>query len=30
MDKLGNNFKMLLRNGELKCVLKAGYSADIA
>lgn len=30
MDKLGNNFKMLLRNGELKCVLKAGYNANIA
>lgn len=30
MDKLGNNFKMLFRNGELKCVLKAGYNANTA
>lgn len=30
MDKPGNNLKMLLRNGELKCVLQAGYNANIA
>ena len=30
IDKLGNNSKMLLRTGELICVLKAGYNANIA
>lgn len=30
MDKLGNNFKMLLRTGKHICVLKAGHNADIA
>jgi len=30
MDKLGNNFKTLLRTGELICVLKADCNANIA
>lgn len=30
MDKLDNNSKMLLRNGEPKGVVKAGYNVNIA